>query len=125
MAKKIEENDETKRYGNAFLGPNLWNKNELFQSDKFGVKFEYLDVKEFLAENEIDGVDFLDEIENLENSPKNKANTNDNNILSSNLSGNTNNTINDSNLNSFNFSSNDKEGNFKRRFFFLSKCLNF
>ena len=94
MAKKIEENDETKRYGNAFLGPNLWNKNELFQSDKFGVKFEYLDVKEFLAENEIDGVDFLDEIENLENSPKNKANTNDNNILSSNLSGNTNNTIN-------------------------------
>ena len=70
MAKKLEENDQAKKYGNAFLGPNLWNKNELFQSEKFGVKLEYLDVQEFLAENEmdrLDSFDFLSELEKIEN----------------------------------------------------------
>ena len=35
------EYEPAKIYGNAFLGPNLWNKNELFQSEKFGVRLEY------------------------------------------------------------------------------------
>lgn len=67
LAKKMEnENEPAKIYGNAFLGPNLWNKDELFQSEKFGVRLEYLDVHEFLAENDMEDLDFLGEIENTE-----------------------------------------------------------
>jgi hypothetical protein len=69
VAKKMEnEYEPAKIYGNAFLGPNLWNKNELFQSEKFGVRLEYLDVHEFLAENDMEDLDFLGEIENTEKS---------------------------------------------------------
>ena len=84
VAKKLEENENepVKIYGNPFLGPNLWNKDELIQSEKFGVRFEYLDVQEFLAENEMENLDFLGEIEKpsvSNNLPQQQCNNNINN----------------------------------------------
>lgn len=74
------DNDSSKIYGNAFLGPNLWDKNDLFQSD-IGVKFEYLEIDEFLTEsglNETD-VELLDQLQKLENTNPAVINSNLNN----------------------------------------------
>lgn len=85
------DNDGSKIYGNAFLGPNLWDKNDLFQGEKFGVKFEYLEIDEFLNEsglNETD-VELLDQLQKLEN-----VNTNTNNNSSNNNNNNNNSNTN-------------------------------
>jgi hypothetical protein len=49
--KLDEALDAAKIYGNAFLGPNLWSKDELFASDKLQLSFEFLDSEEFFVEN--------------------------------------------------------------------------
>lgn len=51
------DSDSSKIYGSAFLGQSLWDKNDLFQGEKLGVKFEYLDVDEFLNENGLNEAD--------------------------------------------------------------------
>jgi hypothetical protein len=88
-ANKIANSDgenQSKIYGNAFLGQTLWDKNELFQGEKLGVKFEYLDLDEFLNESGLQesDVEFLDHLQKFEN------NTSNNNIAqkASNLSSN-------------------------------------
>jgi hypothetical protein len=57
--------NSSKIYGNAFLGPNLWEKNDLFQG---GVKFEHLEIEEFLNENGLNetDVEFLDQIQKID-----------------------------------------------------------
>jgi hepatic leukemia factor len=77
-ANKIANSDgdnSSKIYGNALLGPNLWDKNDLFQGEKLGVKFEYLDIDEFLNENGLNeaDVEFLDQLQNNGSNP-NKPN---------------------------------------------------
>ena len=72
MNEKICENKEenaSKTYGSAFLGPNLWDKNELFPGDKFNV--EFLELDEFLKDNSLseDDVKFLDHLQKIETSP--------------------------------------------------------
>ena len=79
-ANKIANSDgdnSSKIYGNALLGPNLWDKNDLFQGEKLGVKFEYLDIDEFLNENGLNeaDVEFLDQLQNNGSNP-NKPNQN-------------------------------------------------
>ena len=67
-ACKIASADGENKYGNAFFGPSLWDKSELYQSDKMGVKFEYLDVDDFLNENGLNeaDVEFLDQLQKFE-----------------------------------------------------------
>ncbi|RNA32531.1 thyrotroph embryonic factor isoform X5 [Brachionus plicatilis] len=67
--KSSSDVDGAKCYGNAFLGQNLWDKNDLFQSEKFGVKFECLEMDEFLSENGLNetDVEFLDQIQKFDN----------------------------------------------------------
>ena len=50
------------------MGQNLWDKNDLFQSEKFGVKFESLEIDEFLNENGLNetDVEFLDHLQKYE-----------------------------------------------------------
>ena len=72
MNEKICENKEenaSKTYGSAFLGPNLWDKNELFPGDKFNV--EFLELDEFLKDNSLseDDVKFLDHLQKIETTP--------------------------------------------------------
>jgi len=68
-ANKINNGDSetatSKIYGNAYLGPNLWDKNDLFQG---GVKFEHLEIDEFLNENGLNqtDVEFLDQIQKID-----------------------------------------------------------
>jgi hypothetical protein len=63
---KFENENQANIYGNAFFGPSLWDKSELYQSDKMGVKLQYLEVDDFLNEinenglNEADA-EFLDQ----------------------------------------------------------------
>lgn len=51
------------------MGQNLWDKNDLFQTEKFGVKFESLEIDEFLNENGLNetDVEFLDNLQKIEN----------------------------------------------------------
>lgn len=53
----------SKSYGNAFLGPSLWDKDDIFQGEKFGV--EYLGIDEFLNDNNLNEADikFLDRLQ--------------------------------------------------------------
>ncbi len=65
--KLASESDITKIYGNAHVGGQvgMWDKTELFQGEKFGMKFEHLEIEEFLNEsglNETD-VEFLQKLE--------------------------------------------------------------
>jgi hypothetical protein len=64
--EKLNQTNQNKSYGNAFLGPSLWEKNEIFQNEKFGV--EILDIDEFLNENNLNEADmkFLDRLQNNE-----------------------------------------------------------
>jgi len=66
------ENNASKVYGNAFLGQNLWDKNDLLQGEKLGVKFETLDFEDFLNENSLDqsDVEFLDRLQKVEANKK-------------------------------------------------------
>lgn len=50
------------------MGQNLWDKNDMFQSEKFGVKFESLEIDEFLNENGLNqtDVEFLDQLQKYE-----------------------------------------------------------
>ncbi|CAF0734521.1 unnamed protein product [Brachionus calyciflorus] len=84
-AKSNSDGDNSKIYGNAFLGQNLWDKNDLFQSEKFGVKFECLEIDEFLNENGLNetDVEFLDQLHKFENSSTNQSSNNTNNNQSS------------------------------------------
>lgn len=68
-ASKLNGDDNFKNYGSAFLGPNLWEKNDLFQGEKMGVKFEYLDLEEFLNESGLNESDaeYLDQFQKYEN----------------------------------------------------------
>ena len=62
---KLDTNDQEKAYKNAFLGPSsIWDKDEIFQSEKFGI--EYLGIDEFLNENNLNEADieFLDGLQN-------------------------------------------------------------
>lgn len=63
---KLEDDGKKKSYGNAFLGPNLWEKDDMFQGEKFGV--EYLGIDEFLNENNLNEADikFLDGLQSNE-----------------------------------------------------------
>jgi len=71
------ENEAANTYGDPYLGPNLWSKDDLFQG---GVEFEHLEVDEFLKDlnegglNEAD-VEFLQKI-NISNSTNNSASVN-------------------------------------------------
>jgi hypothetical protein len=68
-ASKIENEDTSlSKYGNAFFGQSLWEKSEIYQSDKIGVKFEYLEVDDFLNENGLNeaDVEFLDQLQKYE-----------------------------------------------------------
>ena len=60
----MENEDSASKYGNAFFGPSLWEKNEIYPSEKMGVKFEYLEVDDFLNENGLNEADvaFLDQL---------------------------------------------------------------
>lgn len=65
-AGKLEFNcddNSSKTYGNPYLGPNLWEKKEIFQGEKFGV--EYLGVDDFLNDNSLNDEDikFLDNLQ--------------------------------------------------------------
>ncbi len=58
-------NEQEKSYQNAFLGPrSIWDKNEIFQIEKFGI--EYLGIDEFLNENNLneEDIQFLDGLQN-------------------------------------------------------------
>lgn len=71
---KMNQSNPSKSYGNAFLGPSLWEKNEIFQNEKFGV--EILDIDEFLNDNNLNEADikFLDRLQGTENTqPKPQA----------------------------------------------------
>jgi len=66
-ATKVDRNltsSPSKSYGNAFLGPSLWDKDDIFQGEKFGV--EYLGIDEFLNDNNLNEADikFLDRLQN-------------------------------------------------------------
>lgn len=63
IAGEMESN--ATNVGNAFIGPNLWEKNDLFQG---GVEFEHLEIDEFLNENGLNEKDmaFLDQIQKTE-----------------------------------------------------------
>jgi hypothetical protein len=76
------ENNSSKLYGNAFLGQNLWDKNDILQGEKLGVKFETLDFEEFLNENSLNesDVEFLDRIHKVEANNTNKKVPTSNNI---------------------------------------------
>lgn len=67
---KMNQQNTIKSYGNAFLGPSLWEKNEIFQNEKFGV--EILDIDEFLNDNNLNEADikFLDRLQSSDNSTK-------------------------------------------------------
>lgn len=64
---KVNQTNQSKSYGNAFLGPSLWEKNEIFQNEKFGV--EILDIDEFLNDNNLNEADikFLDRLQGADN----------------------------------------------------------
>lgn len=64
------ETNDSKIYGNAYLGQNLWGKNDLLQDEKLGLKFETLDYLDFLSENNLNesDVEFLDKLQKTENS---------------------------------------------------------
>lgn len=64
---KMNQTNPSKSYGNAFLGPSLWEKNEIFQNEKFGV--EILDIDEFLNDNNLNEADikFLDRLQSTDN----------------------------------------------------------
>lgn len=69
QTSKVDEDDsrnQSKSYGNAFLGPSLWDKDDIFQGEKFGV--EYLGIDEFLNENNLNEADlkFLDRLQSSE-----------------------------------------------------------
>lgn len=73
-ASKIENEDTSlSKYGNAFFGQSLWEKSEIYQSDKIGVKFEYLEVDDFLNENGLNeaDVEFLDQLQKFESGDAN------------------------------------------------------
>ena len=57
-----EGENSSKIYGNGYLGANLWEKSDLFQTDKYGLKFECLEMEEFLSENGLNenDVDYID-----------------------------------------------------------------
>ncbi len=62
---KLDTGDQEITYKNAFLGPSsIWDKNEIFQIEKFGI--EYLGIDEFLNENNLNEADiqFLDGLQN-------------------------------------------------------------
>ena len=63
----MNQTNPSKSYGNAFLGPSLWEKNEIFQNEKFGV--EILDIDEFLNDNNLNEADikFLDRLQSTDN----------------------------------------------------------
>lgn len=63
---KLEDESKKKSYGSAFLGPNLWGKDDMLQEEKFGV--EYLGIDEFLNENNLNEADieFLDGLQSNE-----------------------------------------------------------
>jgi hypothetical protein len=65
--KLANENDITKIYGNAHVGGQvgMWDKTEIFQGEKFGLKFEQLEIEEFLNENGLNetDVEFLQKLE--------------------------------------------------------------
>jgi hypothetical protein len=87
-AKASGDQDNTvKIYGNAFLGQSLWEKTDLFQSEKLGTKFEFLEMDEFLNESGLDETDVqvLDQLQKLEsvNSNNNNSNNNNNNNINS------------------------------------------
>ena len=54
------------------MGQNLWDKNDLLQGEKLGVKFETLDFEDFLNENSLDqsDVEFLDRLQKVESNKK-------------------------------------------------------
>ena len=88
MNEKICENKEeasNKSYGSAFLGPNLWEKNELFPGDKFNV--EFLELDEFLKDNSLseDDVKFLDHLQKIETNQTSKSTDKTNCSLSNQL----------------------------------------
>ena len=73
LNKEVTDDDEgdkcTKMYGNAYLGENLWDKNELYQGEKYGIKLEYLEIDEFLNENRLNEADaeFLEHLQRQTN----------------------------------------------------------
>lgn len=59
-------NKQDAQYRNAFLGPSLWDKGEIFQHNHFGV--EYLGIDEFLSDSNLNEADieFLDGLKSAE-----------------------------------------------------------
>jgi hypothetical protein len=55
---KVEEAlDSAKIYGNAFLGPNLWSKDELFPTDELRLSLDLFDSDDFLSGNHLEDVE--------------------------------------------------------------------
>ena len=55
---KVEEAiDAAQIYGNAFLGPNLWSKDELFPTDELRLSLDLLDSEDFLNDNGLEAVE--------------------------------------------------------------------
>ena len=83
MNKELTDDDEgdkgTKMYGNAYLGENLWDKNELYQGEKYGIKLEYLEIDEFLNENRLNEAD-AEFLENLQRQTNNQTITKKNSV---------------------------------------------
>ena len=60
------------------LGSNIWDKNDAFQGEKFGPKFEYLEIDEFLNENGLNesDVEFLDQLQKTDANTENNKTSN-------------------------------------------------
>jgi hypothetical protein len=73
-----ENDNSSKIYGNALLGSNIWDKNDAFQGEKFGPKFEYLEIDQFLNENGLNesDVEFLDQLQKTDANGNGKLSTN-------------------------------------------------
>lgn len=57
---KSDDENQISIYGNAFFGQSLWDKSELYPSDKMGVKFQFLEVDDFLNEINENGLNEAD-----------------------------------------------------------------
>lgn len=76
--KKVEEAlDSAQIYGNAFLGPNLWSKDELFPTDELPLSFDLLDSEDFTASgNSLEAVEekIIEKINTSKSVEMNKVN---------------------------------------------------
>ena len=72
---QFDGENSSSQYGNAFLGPNLWEKNEILEGEKLGLKFESLEMDQFLNENGLNNTDieFLDQLQKFESNNNNNT----------------------------------------------------